>query len=69
MRWNYPLLDINPAFPDLREIITIIIIIIIIITTTNIFIIILIIVFLTAIWLSHGHLWAILEGAASLTRG
>ena len=68
MRWNYPLLDINPAFPDLREIITIIIIIIIIITT-NIFIIILIIVFLTAIWLSHGHLWAILEGAASLTRG
>ena len=68
MRWNYPLLDINPAFPDLREIITIIIIIIII-TTTNIFIIILIIVFLTAIWLSHGHLWAILEGAASLTRG
>ena len=65
MRWNYPLLDIKPAFPDLREIITIIIMIII----TTIFIIILIIVFLTAIWLSHGHLWAILEGAASLTRG
>ena len=67
MRWDYPLLDINPAFPDLREIITITIIIIIIIII--IFIIILIIVFLTAIWLSHGHLWAILEGPASLTRG
>ena len=24
--------------------------------------------FLTAIWLSHGQLWTILEGTASLTR-
>ena len=31
MRWDYPLLDINPVFPGLGDIITIIIIIIIII--------------------------------------
>ena len=30
MRWDYPLLDINPVFPGLGEIIIIIIIIIII---------------------------------------
>ena len=30
MRWDYPLLDMNPVFPGLREIIIIIIIIIII---------------------------------------
>ena len=27
-----------------------------------------ILLFVTAIWLSHGQLWAILEGTASLTR-
>ena len=40
MRWDYPLLDINPVFPGLRGIIIIIIIIIMIIIIIIIHIII-----------------------------
>ena len=40
MRWDYPLLDINPVFPGLAEIIIIIVIIIIIIIIIAIIIII-----------------------------
>ena len=44
MRLGYPLLDINPVFPGLREIIIIIIIIIVII------IVVVIVIIITIIW-------------------